>query len=44
MNDIKIEIGKELKMENLLSLRKKMKQSEIVFEMQKIGCYFQKMG
>lgn len=44
MNDIKIEIGKELKMENLLSLRKKMKQSEIVFEMQKIGYYFQKNG
>jgi len=44
MNDIKIEIGKELKMENLLFLRKKMKQSEIVFEMQKIGYYFQKMG
>src|SRR5690554_5884967 len=29
-------------MENLLSLRKKLKQSEIVHEMQKIGEYFQK--
>ncbi len=33
----KIEYGKELKLENVLSLRKKMAQSEIQSEMMKIG-------
>jgi len=39
-----IETGKELRLENVLSLRKKMTQPEIQQEMMKIGQYFQEKG
>ena len=39
-----IQIGKELKMENILSLRKKMTQEEMQKEMVKIGQFFEANG
>ncbi|MBM7615037.1 GyrI-like domain-containing protein [Alkaliphilus hydrothermalis] len=39
-----IETGKELKMENVLSLRKKMTQGDIQQEMMKIGKFFEENG
>ena len=39
-----IETGKELKLDNVLSLRKKMTQMEIQQEMMKIGKFFEEIG
>jgi len=39
-----IQTGKELKMENVLSLRKKMRQEEVQQEMIKIGRFFEANG
>ena len=39
-----IETGKSLRLENVLSLRKKMTQPEVQQEMMKIGQYFQEKG
>lgn len=41
---MKIEEGKELRMENVLSLRKKMTQQQMQEEMKKIGQMMSKMG
>jgi effector-binding domain-containing protein len=41
---LKIEEGKELKMENVLSFRKKMTQPEVQKEMTKVGRFLQDKG